>query len=147
MTRIIDPFDLPYAAASRREGFDTELATADELEHEIGVRVSERRAVRVLIQEAIRRFPDDERFARWAELLAPPRVSTKPADPGAAPMQVSALSEWLAREGEAFVGQWVAVEGGRLVASAETYQDLVAALDPGHDPYVFRVVQDMVHGR
>lgn len=76
---------------------------------------------RNLADHGHRLHPQHEELAKMARILAPPRVrrSDLPPDPA-----VRADFEWLRIHSTEYQGQWVALKGGNLVASAPTARKL-----------------------
>jgi hypothetical protein len=66
-------------------------------------------------------YPRDSELVRFAAILNPPR-----ANRAASPPDVSVLDnqDWIVRNTEQFRGNWVALQNGELVASAETAGEL-----------------------
>jgi hypothetical protein len=71
-------------------------------------------AARNLLNEVPRGMvTSDDRLQRLATVLAPPRVARSPQ----VALDRTRDYEWLKENGAAYVGQWVALLGGGLVAS------------------------------
>jgi hypothetical protein len=66
-------------------------------------------------------YPDHGDLVRFATILNPPRASraSSPPDPSVLNNQ-----DWITKHTEQFVGCWVALQNGELVASAETAREL-----------------------
>ncbi|HXU32324.1 MAG TPA: DUF5678 domain-containing protein [Thermoanaerobaculia bacterium] len=62
----------------------------------------------------------------WRRTLAPPRVLQ--GKNSATPTDRSREFQWLENESHAYRGQWVAVEGGRLLAAADSLKAVLAKL-------------------
>jgi hypothetical protein len=78
------------------------------------------------------------RDSRIREILAPPRIR-RIAERG---YDRSAEFHWLKTKAEPYRGQWVALLGEELVASAETLKDLIARLNeiaPARKPLIHRI--------
>lgn len=63
----------------------------------------------------------------WRRTLAPPRVTKVKASP--TPTDRSREFQWLENEAHTYRGQWVAVEGDRLLAAADSVKAVMAVLD------------------
>jgi hypothetical protein len=63
----------------------------------------------------------------WQRTLALPRVTKGKASP--TPTDRSREFKWLENEAHAYRGQWVAVEGDRLLAAADSLKAVMARLD------------------
>ena len=77
---------------------------------------------RQLSELAAQRYPGHTELQKFAQILAPPRVidAHVPADPNA-----RADMEWLKTHGDEHRGQWVAIQNGRLLASATSMRKLL----------------------
>jgi hypothetical protein len=80
---------------------------------------------RQLSELGAQRYPDHAKLQKFARILAPPRVidAHLPPDPNA-----GADIEWLKTHADEYRGQWVAIQGGELLASAPTMQELAAII-------------------
>jgi uncharacterized protein DUF5678 len=83
-------------------------------------------AAKRLVEEALRSGDPDPALLKWRELLAPPLVRSFPHRENE-PRRERELS-WLEAHAHEYPGQWVAVEGDRLLGHAETLRELKAAL-------------------
>ncbi len=63
----------------------------------------------------------------WQRTLAPPKVVSVEASP--APADRSREFRWLEKESQALRGQWVALDGDRLLAAAESLKAVLAQLN------------------
>lgn len=90
---------------------------------------------RRLIEFALTEGPATPALERWRQLLAPPRfLGSKPGPSGP---DRSQEAHWLAERAQAHRGQWVAIEGDRLLAASESLKDLkarLAEIDPPPRP-------------
>ena len=105
----------PEAAAGTSEDFiiGVRLALAE------GAHLSARR----LAEEGAARYPETDLLRQFAAVLAPPQVAR--SGPGA-PLSYAESSRWLREHAAEYPGQWVALRGGMLLASASTLKDLRA---------------------
>jgi hypothetical protein len=75
---------------------------------------------RHLANEGSARFPDNLELVKMSSLLAPPKViGLQPAEPTNAQNIL-----WLKAHSEEYRGRWIALRGGELLASAETFHAL-----------------------
>jgi hypothetical protein len=76
---------------------------------------------RELATEGHQRFPDDPELARYAYVLAPPKVVNAhlPPDPS-----VELDIRWLREHVDEYRGQWIALKNGKLVAHAPSVREL-----------------------
>lgn len=70
-------------------------------------------------------FPDDELLAKYARILAPPKILGRA--PAAGP-ELEANRGWLKTHGKEYRGQWVAVRNGELLGAATELAELVPLL-------------------
>jgi hypothetical protein len=83
-------------------------------------------AARRVVAEALQEGSTEPGLANWAEVLAPAKIL------GFSPADGYDLREdirWFDEHGVDYRGQWVAVLRGKLVAHAETYDELLAKLN------------------
>jgi hypothetical protein len=80
---------------------------------------------RELATEGHQRFPDDPELARYAYVLAPPKVLNAhlPPDPS-----VELDIQWLREHMDEYRGQWIALKNGKLMAHAPTIAQFRAEL-------------------
>jgi len=78
-------------------------------------------SARELAVKGHQRFPEDPELARYAYVLAPPRVVNAhlPPDPSGT---LDIL--WLREHVDEYGGQWIALKDGKLVAHAPTAREL-----------------------
>ncbi len=98
------------------------------------------KGARRLLEAALRQSPDSPELEHWRRVLAPPRVVSLWNGPSG--RNRTNEMKWLASESEAHRGRWVALDGDRLLASAESLKDLLAevrAMDPLPDPLIHRI--------
>ncbi len=92
-------------------------------------------AARHLIEVALREGAMTPALEKWRQVLAPPRfLGSKPGPSGP---DRSREAHWLAERAQAHRGQWVAIEGDRLLAASESLKDLkarLAEIDPPPRP-------------
>jgi hypothetical protein len=83
-------------------------------------------AARTLLAEALQKGDHEEDLSRWQAILAPAKVSksTKERD-----FDRSPELGWLARYGNQYPGQWVALLGDELLAHSKSLGEVVAALE------------------
>ncbi|MBI3732482.1 MAG: hypothetical protein HY259_03375 [Chloroflexi bacterium] len=79
-------------------------------------------AARRLAAEGAERYRDHTELQKYARVLAPPRVtrSNLPPDP-----TIKANLEWLKANRDRYLGQWVALQGGKLLAAADHFDELI----------------------
>jgi len=79
-------------------------------------------AARRVLAEALRAGVDEPGLANWEKLLAPGKVlGYHPAEPDS---DLHAEVHWLDQHGQEYRGQWVAVIGEKMLAHAETLEEL-----------------------
>ncbi|MCX6053854.1 MAG: hypothetical protein NTZ74_02870 [Chloroflexi bacterium] len=78
-------------------------------------------------------FPENPEIIKFADAFLPGRgkVTKHTADSGA-----TADMHWLKTEGKNFLGKWVALKGGILLADADNYDELKAKLPDPNDKSV-----------
>lgn len=119
--RPAEPRVVPFPVARAR----TEVALTDAAAYVAAIRAAfleeAHLRARELAAEGHRRFPDDPELARYAYVLAPPRVlrADLPPDPTA---KLNLL--WLRDHAHEYHGEWIALKGGELVAHAPTASQL-----------------------
>ncbi len=84
-------------------------------------------AARRLLELALDQGLSSSDLELWQRMLAPPRVTKGKASP--TPTDRSREFQWLDNEAHAYRGQWVAVEGDRLLTAADSLKDVLAQLD------------------
>jgi hypothetical protein len=108
---------VPFPLARARE----EAALADAAAYVAAIRAAfleeAHLRARELAVEGHRRFPDDPELARYAYVLAPPKVldAHLPPDPS-----VELDIQWLHEHADEYHGEWIALKNGQLVAHAPT---------------------------
>jgi hypothetical protein len=106
------------------KGIDWDHKTAEDfisgidLALEVGAHLSARE---LAMQGAEIHF-DSEELQKYARVLAPPKLLSKPHR---ANVQPKANIEWLQANRNNYKGQWVALQNGVFIASAKTYKALV----------------------
>jgi hypothetical protein len=88
-------------------------------------------AARQLLEFALGQGLASPDLERWRRILAPPRVVRGKAS--SSQTDRSREFAWLDAEGHAYRGKWVAIEGARLVATADTFKSLLVQLE-GMEP-------------
>lgn len=92
-------------------------------------------AARRLIEFALSEGSASPALENWNRLLAPPRyLGSKPGPSGP---DRSQEAHWLAEHAQIHRGQWVAIEGDRLLAASESLKNLkarLAEIDPPPRP-------------
>lgn len=94
-------------------------------------------AARNLLQAGLQQANPDPALLTWRLLLAPAKVRVVPAKG----VDRRAEIAWLSAHASEYRGQWVAVVGSHLVASAKSAQELNALLEeaaPSPPPLLFR---------
>lgn len=80
-------------------------------------------AARNLAAQGAARFPDRSRLAKYARILAPPRVFRAPAQPNAG---IRANRDWMMAHGAQYHGRWVALREGQLLAVGDSLDSVIA---------------------
>lgn len=96
----------------------------------------EYQAARELAIQSARRFPHDAAMARYAGVLAPPRVTRTTIAPD---YTIRSDREWLVQNREQFRGKWVALRNGELIGSADNLQLLFNNVGKDRDIFFTRV--------
>ena len=95
-------------------------------------RIRERVAVgdfleaRALLSEALEREDPSEDLSHWQRLLGPARVMRVR---GERDIDRTADFRWLKERSKEYVGQWVALLGGDLLAHADSLQEILRQLE------------------
>jgi Arc/MetJ-type ribon-helix-helix transcriptional regulator len=79
-----------------------------------------------LAKEGAERYPEHAELQKYARVLAPPKVMSRPASASAT---LKANNAWLRTYRHAYMGQWIALRDGELVQVADSFDALVEALD------------------
>jgi hypothetical protein len=83
-------------------------------------------AARRVLAEALRAGVDEPGLANWEKLLAPGKVlGYSPPEPDS---DLQAEIRWLDEHGREYRGQWIAVLGEKMLAHAETLEELRSEL-------------------
>lgn len=82
---------------------------------------------RELAMEGASQFPEHADLQRLARLVGPARVIRTDLPPD---VNAAANMEWLRKHSDEYRGQYVAVKGGELLATASSYQDLFKKVGP-----------------
>jgi hypothetical protein len=130
---LLGPRAAADGRAKPRPAFDAETATVEELVDEMT-----RTASRAVLEVALRRFPDEPRFASWARVLAPGTARYLPPDP-----EQTTLTEeraWTAAHGRAYLGRWVAIHHTELLASG-SMEEIQPALEACRGAVGFKVTE------
>lgn len=99
-------------------------------------------AARRLIEFALNEGSTSPALEKWLQVLAPPRLLGSKRGPSGPDR--SQEVRWLAEYAQAYRGQWVAIEGDRLLAASENLKDLksrLAKIDPPARPLLHWVEQ------
>jgi hypothetical protein len=89
----------------------------------LALQVGAHLAARKLATDGTEIHRDSEDLQRYAHVLAPPKLLTKPHRTS---VQPKANTEWVQVNRKNYKGQWVALQNGVFIASAKTYEALVA---------------------
>jgi hypothetical protein len=79
-------------------------------------------AARNLAAQGVQRFPHHSELAKYARILAPPRVIRTPARPNAG---LRANRDWLMTHGTQYCGQWVALREGQLLGVGDSLDSVI----------------------
>ncbi|MBI3912696.1 MAG: hypothetical protein HY327_00660 [Chloroflexi bacterium] len=90
---------------------------------------------RELSAEGARRFPEHVLLAKYARVLAPPRVIRKEI---AKKTDLRLNRDWIMQNGDAYRGKWIALRDGELRGAADSLQALFDALGT-RDVFVTKV--------
>ena len=73
--------------------------------------------------QAIDQYPDHEEIKKFALILAPPKITSvkRPTNP-----DLQANREWIKHNRNQHRGSWVALKGGKLLATGKDIDELVA---------------------
>jgi hypothetical protein len=91
-----------------------------------------------LVAEGYHCYPEGQRLRHLFEVLRPPVVRSTEA-PAEDREAVRAANDWLFEHGADYVGKWVALRAGQLVASAATHEELLDAVDDPAGLFLTRV--------
>jgi hypothetical protein len=96
----------------------------------LALRVDAAMAARDLSALGARRFPGNPELVKMARVLAPPRlIGLSPAKPGAGDNM-----KWLRENATSYLGRWVALKDGNLLAIGDSLKELVSIIgDPRKD--------------
>lgn len=84
------------------------------------------REARALVKEALRESPSEPGVTGWSEVLAPAKMMDRPSAPD---FDRSAEIHWLEEHANKYRGQWVALLRNKLLAHADTLEELTAKLE------------------
>ncbi len=93
-------------------------------------------AARGLAARGARLYPDHGELNRMALVLAPPSVIRVPRSNH---LNLAANLKWLRTESAGLKGQWVALDGGKLLASASSAEQLKAKVEDTRGLMITRV--------
>jgi len=80
---------------------------------------------RQLAFRALELYPDHEQIKRYALILAPPKVTVSPSSPERR-QSILADQEWMDKNRFKYIGRWVALRNGQLLADAASLDELAA---------------------
>lgn len=117
------PYDVaPFVRAY--EAIDWEEQTADDFARAVRLAlwVGAHLVARNLALEGARYYPQHIELKKMAHILAPPKatVSKGPPDPW-----VKGNMIWLKAHWDEYKGQWVALRGGQLLATADSFDEII----------------------
>ncbi len=92
-------------------------------------------SARELSAEGARRFPEHILLAKYARVLAPPRVIRRQP---ATKTDIRVNRDWLKQHGDQYRGKWIALRDGELRGVADSLQALFDALGT-RDVFVTKV--------
>jgi len=128
------------------EDFDPEGSTVEQLSDELSRLASggALSAARALTERAQQMFPNEARFERWLEVLAPPTV----VGGGTARRRTTGeqVRRWLDDHGTDHIGRWVIIDGEHLVTSGATLEEVQPELTRRPDAVAVQVLEELVRG-
>jgi hypothetical protein len=80
-------------------------------------------AARNLAQQGAGLHPEDPELQKFAYVLAPPKVIVRDLPPTSS---VRADRDWMLKYSHAYRGRWVALHDGKLLAEANTLDEVIA---------------------
>lgn len=80
---------------------------------------------RQLAFRAIELYPEHEQIKYYAHVLAPPKVTVSPSSPERR-QSILADREWMDKNRFKYIGRWVALRNGELLADAASLDELAA---------------------
>ena len=80
---------------------------------------------RQLALRALELYPEDEQIKNYAYMLAPPKVTVSPSSPERR-QSILADQEWMDKNRFKYIGRWVALRNGELLADAASLDELAA---------------------
>lgn len=80
---------------------------------------------RKLAFRAIELYPEHEQIKYYAHVLAPPKVTVSPSSPERR-QSILADQEWMDKNRFKYIGRWVALRNGELLADAASLDELAA---------------------
>ncbi|MDD9992727.1 MAG: hypothetical protein OXP75_13085 [Rhodospirillales bacterium] len=83
-------------------------------------------AARIVLARGAKRYPNDTKLSRLLRAISPGRVSKKNRRTDNKKKEM----EWLAKHGEEYRGQWVAIAEGELLASSVKLETLLSQIRP-----------------
>ncbi len=85
---------------------------------------------RAVSAEGASKFPQDAQLARYALVLAPPRVIRTEYAPDTT---IAQDKNWIKQNGDRYRGKWIALRNGELLGATDTLQELIDALGKNRD--------------
>lgn len=80
---------------------------------------------RQLAFRAVELYPEHEQIKYYAYVLAPPKVTVSPSSPERR-QSILADQEWMDKNRFKYIGRWVALRNGELLADAASLDDFAA---------------------
>ncbi|MCL1470720.1 hypothetical protein [Argonema antarcticum] len=80
---------------------------------------------RQLAFRAVELYPEHEQIKYYAHVLAPPKVTVSPSSPERR-QSILADREWMDKNRFKYIGRWVALRNGELLADAASLDELAA---------------------
>ncbi|MFB2894533.1 hypothetical protein ACE1CI_16610 [Aerosakkonemataceae cyanobacterium BLCC-F50] len=80
---------------------------------------------RQLAFRALELYPDREQIQNYAHILAPPKATVSPSSPERR-QSILADQEWMDKNRFKYIGRWVALRNGQLLADAASLDELAA---------------------
>jgi hypothetical protein len=88
----------------------------------LALKIGALQIARELASTGSKHFPEDEELKKAARILAPAKVQVVKGAPNTS---WSANRAWLQQHWNAYLGRWVALKNGELLAVADTLDDLI----------------------
>ena len=124
LTASLAPDDVAAFAAAYRE-IDWDGREADEFVQaaKLALRAGAHLIARECALAGVKRFPEHPELQKMARILDPPKARVIKSEPNRSWQYDKA---WLQTHWQEYLGQWVALRNGKLVAAAASFDDLVA---------------------